>query len=97
MGIGENFTIIDTPGFSDTDGEDSQLIDDLVNYLKNDLKTTNAFLLLLKGTEDRFNSMLQRMLREFEIMFGEDFWNHVIIGFSFWPFRQSDIEDRIDE
>ena len=96
MGIGGNFTIVDTPGLSDSDGEDSQLINELVDYLKNDLKSTNAFLLLLKGNDDRFNSMLQRMLREFELMFGKKFWNHVIIGYSYWTFKKAKIEERIE-
>ena len=91
---GGMFTVVDTPGFGDTDDMDSQLIDEMVGALKDDIKTSNGFLLLFNGQEDRFNTLLQRMLREVEVMFGKDFWQFVILGFSHWAFDSKSVADR---
>ena len=93
MGTGEMVTVVDTPGFGDSDGEDNSLIDNLIKYLKNELKSTTVFLILLKK-DDRLNWSTQRMLREISIMFGNKFWERAALGFSRWSFRQIDIEDR---
>ena len=94
MGTGQNFTVIDTPGFGDSDGQEPELIDAMVKYLKNKVKETNIFLLLFKGGSQRVHSGLHRMLRDLELMFGKKFWSHVMIGFTFWPFDQRSIEYR---
>ena len=94
MGTGGNFTVVDTPGFGDSDGEEPELINAMVKYLKNEIKETNIFLLLFNGQSQRVHSGLQRMLRDIELMFGDNFWSHVMIGFTFWRFDQRSIEDR---
>lgn len=91
---GEAFTVVDTPGFGDTDDMDSQLIDEMVGVLKNDIKTSNGFMLLFNAADPRFNTLLQRMLREIEVMFGKDFWNFVILGFSHWGYDKRSVSDR---
>ena len=91
---GEQFTVIDTPGFGDSDDMDSQLIDEMVGVLKKDIKTSNGFLLLFNGEDPRFNSLLQRMLREVEVMFGKEFWSFVILGFSHWAYDIKSVKDR---
>ena len=50
------FTIIDG------DGKNSQL-----NIMKKEIKTTNTFPLLFRGTDDRFDASRQEMLREVKI------------------------------
>ena len=95
MGTGNNFTVVDTPGFGDSDGQDAELIDGMVKVLKTEVKETNIFLLLFNGGNQRVHSGLHRMLRDLELMFGDNFWSHVIIGFPFWPFDQGSIDDRI--
>ena len=87
MGTGENFTVIDTPGFDDFDGQDAERIDAMVKFMKNKVKRTNIFLLLFNRGSQRVPSGLERMLRDLELMFGDKFWYHVMIGFTF--------EDRI--
>ena len=91
---GQNFTIVDTPGFGDSDGQDSKLIDKMVRTLKDDVKTTNGFLLLFNGQQARFDSLLQQMLRDLQIMFGENVWNHVMIGFTHWPYDSKSAKRR---
>jgi hypothetical protein len=51
-------------------------------------------LLVMKGTDMRLDASLQQMLREMEALFGEDMWNHVVIGVSFWSFDEDDVQDR---
>ena len=94
MGTGGNFTVVDTPGFGDSDGEEPELINAMVKYLKNEIKETNIFLLLFHGQNQRVHSGLQRMLRDIELMFGDNFWSHVMIGFTFWSFDQRSIKNR---
>ena len=94
MGTGNNFTVVDTPGFGDLDGQDAERIDSMVKFLKNKVKETNIFLLLFNGGNQRVHSGLHRMLRDLELMFGKKFWSHVMIGFTFWPFDQRSIEYR---
>jgi hypothetical protein len=48
----------------------------------------------MKGTDMRLDASLQQMLRELEALFGEDMWNHVVIGVSFWPFDAFNVENR---
>ena len=91
---GQLFTIIDTPGFGDSDGEDSELIDEMTVALKDSIKTTNGFVILFHGQEDRYNESLQRMLREFAMIFGKKFWDYAIMGFSFWPYDEHSIKRR---
>ena len=94
MGSGDNFTIVDTPGFGDTDGEEGVLIEETVKFLKNEIKSTNVFLLLFHGQRDRLTSALQSMLREITMIFGDKFWDHTILGFSHWQFNQRSVQNR---
>ena len=48
----QEFTIVDTPGFGDSDGEDNLLINEMVGTLKEVIKTTNGFLLVFKGDDE---------------------------------------------
>ena len=95
MGTGQNFTVVDTAGFGDSDGQEAELIDSMVKFLKNEVKETNIFLLLFNGANQRVHSGLHRMLRDLELMFGHMFWSHVMLGFTFWRFDQRSVKDRI--
>ena len=54
---------MDTPGFGDSDGEDNLLINEMVDALKNVIKTANVFLLVFKGSDNRFDVKTTQMLR----------------------------------
>ena len=54
IGEGDDFTIVDTPGFGDSDNEDSELIDEMVNVLEHVVKTANTLLLLFNGEDPRY-------------------------------------------
>ena len=88
MGTGLNITIVDTPGFGDFDGQEQMMIDKTAKFLKNDVKSANVFLILFHGHQDRIHSGFVRLLREIPLIFGDNFWNHAIIGFTHWPFDE---------
>jgi len=94
LGEGSNFTVVDTPGYGDSDNDDSKLMDEMVDALKENISTTNGFLLMFKGDDERCDAGIQQMLREFQAMFGESFWQFTTIGVSFWPYDERSIERR---
>ena len=63
-------------------------------FVSETLKSANTLLLVIKGTDLRLDASLQQMLREMEALFGEEMWDHVVIGVSFWSFDQDIAEDR---
>jgi hypothetical protein len=63
-------------------------------FFTESVKSANALLLIMKGTDMRLDASLQQMLREMEALFGEDMWNHVVVGVSFWSFDEDIVEDR---
>ena len=50
-------------GFGDSDGEDNLLINEMVGTLKEVIKTTNGFLLVFKGDDERFDEKSTQMIR----------------------------------
>ena len=71
---------MDTPGFGDSDGEDAMLIEEMTDVLKNIVKESDTILLLLKGTETRFPDALWDMLVKMEMIFGEKWWDFMVVG-----------------
>merc|ERR1719495_925340 len=91
---GADFTVVDTPGFGDSDNNDNEMIDEMMNTLKKSVKEANALVLLLSGEQQRFNSALQQMIREMQALFSERFWDNAIIGVSFWPYDSANVAKR---
>jgi len=94
IGTGPPFTVVDTPGFGDSDNDDNELIDEMTKYLKNTVNTTNLFLLTFNGEQDRLDSTLQQMIREVEALFGRKFWDNVVLEFTHWPFDEHSVTMR---
>ena len=91
-------TIVDTPGFVKELDNEQKTIDDLVNVLKKDLKYVHAFVITFKGINTpRKTRELRVMLSTFEKMFGNDFWNHVILEFTWWSFNSFWVDKRQDK
>ena len=61
LGVGQEFTVVDTPGFGDSDQEDSALIDEMMNVLKNTVKSASVLFLVLDGGSDRFERIFMRI------------------------------------
>jgi len=93
IGSGSEFTVIDTPGFGDSDGNDEALLDDMMEKLA-EIDYANTIVLLLDGSEKRFEQGLQYMLKRITIIFGKKWWDHVVIAVSFWGFDEASITKR---
>merc|ERR1719495_2883761 len=91
---GADFTVVDTPGVGDSDNNDNEMIDEMMNTLKDAVKAANTLVLLISGEQQRFNSALQQMIREMEALFGETFWDNAIIGVSFWAYDRASVAKR---
>ena len=75
---GTECVIIDTPGLNDTNNQDTEHIRGMVEFLRRRGRV-NSFLVVRNGHNPRMNNSFQTMLSTFELSFGEDFWNHVMI------------------
>ena len=74
-------TIIDTPGTGDNpesgkyrDCEHGIALVELVKRIG----SINAFLVLIKGTNPRFDSFLEQLLKMYESIFGKEMWDNTI-------------------
>merc|ERR1712212_7409 len=94
LGSGPTFTIVDTPGFGDSDNEDTELIDEMMGALHSVIKGANAMVFLINGQDERFDASMQQMIREMQALFGEEFWLHTVIGVSHWAFDEKSVAQR---
>ena len=95
-GTGELFTLVDTPGLSDPQGEDADRnhFKEVVGVLRNKLKHIHAIVHVVKGTENRKSESLLKNLQIFNYMFGDAVKNNLITEVTFWDHFNEDIEDR---
>jgi len=93
-GYGQPFTVVDTPGFDDSDNNDNELIDEMMNVLDNELGSANIIILALDGMTPRFTSGLQNMLRQVSSIFGDTWWDYMMIGVTKWEYSQYAIDQR---
>ena len=94
IGNGVEFTVVDTPGFGDSDNQDVELIDEMMEVLHKVIKEANTVVLLINSETPRFTAALQQMMREMQALFGELFWRHTIIGVSHWAYDAQSVAER---
>ncbi len=87
----EQIMVVDTPGLGMPKKEDEKSINQIVAYLKNDIKSIHVFVLCFKSQHNRFSSEVEAMLRVFTDMFGVHFWNNVIILGTQWSYHPEEI------
>jgi len=73
-------SLTDQPGHSDTNGEDPQHANRLVEYLKG-IEYINAIVLVRNFQDPRLDTAYQNMLKNLETMLGRRMWEHVILVF----------------
>jgi len=88
------FTVVDTPGFGDSEGRDDQFIDEMVDVLVHHVNTTNVFLLTFNAQEPRLDDGIKQMIREMEMLFGYKFWDNVILEATHWAYDANSIRQR---
>ena len=90
--------MIDTPGFGEAEVQEKLMINAMVDFLRNDAQWINVFLIAFKQDDIRLTENMKRMLRMLNDMFGEEFWQNVMIIGTRYPFDQRSIGRRsIDE
>merc|ERR1711971_46079 len=94
LGVNDGFTIVDTPGFGDSDGSDNKLIQEMMEILDNELGSANVIVLAIDGSTPRFSSGLYDMLRQMSSIFGETWWDFMMVGVTKWPYDQASIDKR---
>eukprot|EP00484_Ammonia_sp_Unknown_P023796 CAMPEP_0197033698 /NCGR_PEP_ID=MMETSP1384-20130603/12038_1 /TAXON_ID=29189 /ORGANISM="Ammonia sp." /LENGTH=360 /DNA_ID=CAMNT_0042463541 /DNA_START=52 /DNA_END=1134 /DNA_ORIENTATION=- len=75
---GTRITVVDTPGYNDSTGRDEQHCNKLCKYLKG-CPGINAFVLIRNASQIRFDMAFQLMLKQYYSMFGEIFFQKLII------------------
>ncbi|CEP12745.1 hypothetical protein [Parasitella parasitica] len=89
--------LIDTPGLIDSNIEDRQNIQEMINYFKSLENGVSAFFLVFNINDIRLDAYTQNMLRLFHQLLGEKFWNFVVIVFTHVDEDlREDLEENID-
>lgn len=99
---GKEVTLIDTPGFDDTEQSDADILESISDYL---LQTYHrgilltGVVLLQPITGNRVKGSERRRLRLFEKICGEKAFSHVIIATTMWSELSSSVdgESRVSE
>ena len=74
----------------------NKYIEEMINVLDNKLGYANTILLVLEGSVPRFSNFLYAMFRQMTSIFGETWWDFMMIGVSKWKYSQSAIDERQD-
>ena len=95
------FILIDTVGFGDSgnnsdNDKDSNIIAEMVKTLQKQVTEINLFILTLSGQEPRLDAYLVKMIKNFESMFSDLFWKHVVVVFTKLRMSQPFIELRLE-
>ena len=81
---GDEFTIIDTPGFGDKLIEEQKTIENLVTTLRDEIQYVHLFVIAFKQFDNRMTNSLRSMIGLFEKMFGTKFWENAILEATHW-------------
>jgi len=76
--IDEVISLLDTPGYFDSEGNDRFHCNNLVEFLKG-CGGINAFCIVKMKIPPRFDKAYQNMLKELEEMLGRAVWKHVVL------------------
>ena len=66
----------------------------MMDVLKNELGYTNIITLVLEGSTPRFGEALYNMLRQMTSIFGNEWWDFMVVGVSKWSYSQVAINTR---
>ena len=86
--------VVDTPGFGDTEGRDNEFIVEMMDVLNNELQYTNIIALVIEGSTPRFGEPLYNMLRQMTSIFGDKWWDFMVVAVSKWSYKQGEIDVR---
>merc|ERR1712227_143305 len=89
-------TIIDTPGVKDPQNKDCEHGVALAKGIK-EIGSIDAFMLLFKGNDARFDKSIQDQINLYLNIFGTEMWKNTITEFTFWKHDKNSIYDRMED
>merc|ERR1712179_343770 len=92
----QNFSVVDTPGFEDSDDEMAELLEEMITVLNEEVKSANAIVLTMDSSLCRWTDGLTEMLGQLEALFGRKMWNNTIVEMSKFSFAEDKIKERND-
>jgi len=93
----QDFTIVDTPGYSDSDGDMDELVEEMITILNDEVQSANAIIFAIDSTSPRFSADVIKMLHEIEALFGTKMWNNIILEMTKFSYDADEIDDREKE
>ena len=83
--FGQNFTLVDTPGFDDLNRPDASSLGSIVDYLQSNPRLRVLSIIYLhRITENRITGTSRLSLRMFQSFCGELFYQNVILATTMW-------------
>jgi len=79
LGGTQKFTMVDTPGFGEDLEVEEMMLNEMVDFLKNRIEYVDVFLIAFEQSNTRITRSVKSMLKMVSSMFGEGFWNNVLI------------------
>eukprot|EP00483_Globobulimina_turgida_P000466 UN00466 len=74
----EKLSVIDCPGWGDTEDKDRTHTNNLCEYLRG-CGGVNAFVVIRSGSNCRFDAYFQKQLKYLESVFDSGFWSHLVV------------------
>ena len=86
--------VCDTPGLSDTEDRDQDIVNSIRQVITNHGYPINAFLIVVNGQEPRLSNRFQDMFASIHEMFGNRFLPHVRFVFTNWGLDKKSVKKR---